>query len=358
MNNTTVVWHFELIVTWDSCTQQLAHPLVGVRPVAKVSVTVSHGEPVSCMTGGVELILDDDSNSKDQDGAFLPWDASEAAATALVNSLVAPHVVVVDRRGDGWSEVVFHITTITPGDVAPLKLRRSRLFRAVPSSQLMQDLRHRIKAADDNVQTLAMDTLVQDTLQEHANATHSASNDTYARIDTRPGGIELMPLPGRYLTAASDAAVVSVRIKGQTTALCAAPDWGLLAIGCFERGNLSAFTQLAVTPAWDASGGLSLERCSIACRGSGAFGVQRAECICLASAPTHGNGSFVGSGCHASCPGDPNQICGGVDLIPVNSSAVSVYRTSMSLDNPCSFNFTAAATPQLTGTFTHTLAEH
>ena len=70
-----------------------------------------------------------------------------------------------------------------------------------------------------------------------------------------PGGIDLTPLPGRYLTAPSNTSVASVRLAGTTSALCAAPDWDQLHVGCYAASLFGAASH-----SW--SEAMSLERCA------------------------------------------------------------------------------------------------
>ena len=97
-----------------------------------------------------------------------------------------------------------------------------------------------------------------------------------------PGGIDLLPLPGRYLSAPADAPSVSVRIDGQATAACAALNWDGLLAGCHAYESLNP----AATHAFDA--GLTLERCALAC-GAGeqyaGIGATDGECLCLGALP-------------------------------------------------------------------------
>ena len=74
-------------------------------------------------------------------------------------------------------------------------------------------------------------------------------------LQTVLGGIDLTPLPGRYLTAPSTASVASVRLAGTTSALCAAPDWDQLHVGCYAASLFGAASH-----SW--SEAMSLERCA------------------------------------------------------------------------------------------------
>ena len=107
-NATHVLWRLELLTAWEACTNQLALPLVEVTAYAKVDVTVTRGSAGSCLSGGLGLELDGAS-------AFLPWDATEAEAEALVGSLVTDQSgVMVHRAGDGHRRATFTVTLTTP----------------------------------------------------------------------------------------------------------------------------------------------------------------------------------------------------------------------------------------------------
>ena len=65
-----------------------------------------------------------------------------------------------------------------------------------------------------------------------------------------PGGIELTPLPGRYITAPSDTVDVSVRLHNLTGAVCSRAHWGELELGCFDTS-----TELATPTSTDTFAG-------------------------------------------------------------------------------------------------------
>ena len=50
-----------------------------------------------------------------------------------------------------------------------------------------------------------------------------------------PGGIDLLPLPGRYLSAPTDDVALQLRLGAQSTARCAAPNWEALHVGCYPN---------------------------------------------------------------------------------------------------------------------------
>ena len=139
---------------------------------------------------------------------------------------------MVHRSGDGHASAVFTLTFLGAGDRPTLVLDDAPLLRA-----------------------------------EGATATNATANATIEEVV--PGGLDLTPLPGRYLTAPSNASVVSVRLRDRSTALCAAPNWDELHLGCFATAELANATASATS--WP--GGMALGRCALACAraGSSAF---------------------------------------------------------------------------------------
>ena len=120
-----------------------------------------------------------------------------------------------------------------------------------------------------------------------------------------PGGLDLTPLPGRYLTSPSNTSVVSVRLGGVSTALCSAPNWDQLLIGCFAVDELENSTSSTTT--W--AGSMALEKCSRACAGSAALYTSGDTCGCLEAKPmasTHHPAYF----CNQPCSADASQLCG------------------------------------------------
>ena len=140
-------------------------------------------------------------------------------------------------------------------------------------------------------------------------------------VELIAGGADLMPIPGRYLTAPSNESVVSLRLDTQATALCGAPDWDTeLSIGCYESSSVSSTSVLHSRTFRTSSGDAyaTLERCERECRGRAgvtAFsleGVDGADCKCLSAAPENENDPRVPNYfCSTSCAGDETQLCGG-----------------------------------------------
>jgi hypothetical protein len=108
-----------------------------------------------------------------------------------------------------------------------------------------------------------------------------------------PGGIDLMPIPGRYLSAPTDQIAVRLRLASQTTARCAAPNWEVARLGCFRTQNRTNLTldddAYAGQPgsARTFPRGFSLERCALHCQGAVdavAFGAEVDVCTCFTAA--------------------------------------------------------------------------
>lgn len=59
VSGTSVQWRLELLTPWESCTNQLAAPLLDARCYAKVNVSVAIESHASCLSGGVLLGLDE-----------------------------------------------------------------------------------------------------------------------------------------------------------------------------------------------------------------------------------------------------------------------------------------------------------
>jgi hypothetical protein len=176
---------------------------------------------------------------------------------------------MVHRSGDGHAKAVFTVTFLGAGDWPTLVLDDATLLR------------------NDGA----------------ANPTNATANATVEELV--PGGIDLTPLPGRYLTAPSNTSVVSVRLRARSTALCTAPNWDELHIGCFAVAELASNTSTAAT--WP--GGMALEKCARACVGNAAFYASGDTCGCLDARPvgsTHHPAYF----CNQPCSADASQVCG------------------------------------------------
>ena len=96
-----------------------------------------------------------------------------------------------------------------------------------------------------------------------------------------------------------------MRLGGVSTALCSAPNWDQLLIGCFAVDELENSTSSTTT--W--AGSMALEKCSRACAGSAAFYTSGDTCGCLEAKPsgsTHHPAYF----CNQPCSADASQLCG------------------------------------------------
>ena len=138
----------------------------------------------------------------------------------------------------------------------------------------------------------------------------NASGSANATIEELvPGGIDVTPLPGRYLTAPTNTSVASVRLAGTTTALCAAPDWDQLHVGCYAAALFGVPGHDVFSTPSHSSARMSLETCALACSGFEAIAVVIETCFCLPRLPTAP--AVAASACNSQCPADAAQLCGG-----------------------------------------------
>lgn len=336
--NSTVVWTLELTTPWAACSSQLeSRPLFSAQISAKVTVDSVITAGSSCLDGGVDISL----SGGDAPPVFLPWDATADAASIVLNTLVQAetdaHGVYVTRAGDGHSTASFTVTFLGGGF-------RPRLHVV---SSAAHPLMKRTYAAD------------------YASSSTSA-DVTLTAERVASGGIELLPIPGRLLSAPTDQPAVRLRLGSQSTARCAAPNWEALHVGCFSTfaDGYSYADAFAGAPgsARNFTDGFSLERCAHHCSvaaTAAAFAAEVDVCTCLsaqtlASAQDH---PAPASNCSATCSYEDaelgSQLCG--NAAPF--SMASIYRLPVSLstsgsDLPCSFFFDSGATPTLTAAST------
>ena len=124
------------------------------------------------------------------------------------------------------------------------------------------------------------------------------------------GGLDLLPIPGSSLNAPSSQPVVSVRVRQQTSALCAAPDWSAMHVGCYPQAALTSVTSTAVWPS-----ALSLDRCASHCASQGQprFAVSSSdECVCLLAGAPSIEEELEDGACSQTCSGQPSRLCGGL----------------------------------------------
>lgn len=329
VQHTNVTWVLELTTSWASCTNQLNLPLLSTVREAKATANVTVTRTASCLSGGIDLAYGNGSTT-----AFLPWSANESTATAIIASLlpnsfsidrtdnvdlvesssstldwssVRSDRVMVQRSGDGHTSALFTVTFLGVGTKEMLRVSSAGGLQKSTFSSLSPP-------------TLAL----------------TSRDVSVAVTRLMPGGVDLTPLPGRYLSAAANSTVVSVRINPQTTAACSATNWEVQYMGCYTLRQLptaasSHFwgtdrsTELvgAPLPTWERNNrGVSPQRCFLKCQsqhGSSAvaFGLHKpsirndmGRCRCYTSEPS--NGTVAPHNCKDTC-NDEGFLCGRSD---------------------------------------------
>ena len=354
-----VVWTFELTVPWESCGgggvggggglggggAAPAPPVLLAEAPPELSVSTEFTSGGSCLGGGVDVSI----AGGDGPSVFLPWDASADVATSTLNLLLgastAADGVYVRRGGDGHATASFTVTSLRGGAQPTL----------VVSSAASTPLVKRTMNTDFTV----------------ASASTSAVSLASQRV--APGGIDLLPLPGRYLSAPSHDVALSLRLGAQTSARCAAPNWEALHVGCFTNDKYTNAYEGTPLDVATFTGGFSLERCALHCTaaapphpGAIGFAAFGDVCTCLSAWTLPASGEHSTSNCSTTCSADDvtdgHQMCGTVlppvpppelpnVVPPANFSSLYKLPTSLSTtgaDLPCSFSFAATATPTLT----------
>ena len=353
--NSTVVWTLELTTPWAACSSDLAsRPLLSASGSAKVTVSTVIIRESSCLYGAIDVSFTGHSAAP----ISVPWDATADVLTTTLNALLgattASEGVYVRRGGDGHSMASFTLTFLNPG-TKPMLLAASS----------------------------ASNPLLKRTLAT-GNASSSTSTAVSVSVErVAPGGIDLFPIPGRYLSAAADQVTLSLRLVGKTTARCSAPNWKTLYVGCFgtwetnetiSEEDLQNELNLRMPFAYNDSyagqlgsartfpNGFSLERCASYCRNAAsavAFAAETDLCTCLSAATVLSAQSHPApaSNCSATCSSEDtehgSQLCGN----PPPYSMASIYMLPIALstsgsETPCSFSFASSATPSLTATST------
>lgn len=142
------------------------------------------------------------------------------------------------------------------------------------------------------------------------------------------GGIDFLPITGNFMNAKSAVARVSVRVRGQTSSLCAAPDWeGALYVGCYPLDTLTPTSSTTMASS------LSLEKCALHCSARTHFAVTASDtCICVAR--VNASEEVSDGSCSEPCSGNTAQLCGGLggetvigDADSYRNATASVYRT-------------------------------
>ena len=335
--NKTVIWTLKLTTPWAACSAHASHPLLSLALTARVSVDTTITVGPSCLDGGVDVSLASGSlgDGTASSSVYLAWDATAEAATTTLNTLLGAYTasegVYVVRSGDGQTSVSFVVTFLRGG-------ARPAIVAVTSNGGL--PLQKRIFVAD---------------------MSSSSTSDAVTVSSTRlaPGGIDLTPLPGRYLSAPSDKVVARVRLGQQTTARCAAPNWDELHVGCFLNESYTNEYQGQPTDTVVFENGFSLERCALHCSRVAvepavvAFAATLDLCTCLSlQALPSTDDAKSNLNCSVTCSAEDvetgSQLCGNGDPYPMSS----IYMLPDSLStsdssSPCSFTFSAASTPTL-----------
>ena len=263
--SSTVVWTIELTLPFATCGSAPTLPLFTVGGGAKVTVqTVITDGGYSCLEGGLDISLGTGSLPF----MFLPANATPTALATTLNKLLgttsAADGVRVARINDGASSAASFTITFLGGGYMPL-----------------------LQVASAASQPLVKRAYTADLVNFTISAAVSAVVERVA-----PGGIDLTPIPGRYLSAPTDHIALRLRLASQTTAWCAAPNWEVAHLGCFSaRNDTVAFYSDAYAgqpgSARSFLNGFSLERCALHCQDAVdavAFGAELDSCICFSAA--------------------------------------------------------------------------
>ena len=356
VSNMTAAWTFELTTPYGACadggggSSYSDSPPLSAALSARVTLSIEILSRASCLRGGVDVSLVSVGANAMAGGTanvtavYIPWDSSAHAVTSSLNSLLgvssADDGVLVRRGGDGHASTTFTITSLRAG-TRPLlaAVASSATNRATSQSALAQV-------------TYALDGTVS----------CNSTTDVAVLVErVAEAAIELLPLPGRYLSAPSDQPVITLRLKGQTTARCAAPNWDMLHVGCFEANATRYADGYATRPGAERSfpRGFSLERCAHYClayatapKKAVGFAAQEDMCTCLAALPTAE--ALPSSNCSTTCSAvdriQGSQMCGNT----APNSRASIYALPARLSStgtslPCSFKFAAAQTATVSG---------
>lgn len=262
--DSTVVWTIELTVPWHACgSAPVAHPLLSVGGGAKVVAETAVTAFPPCMDGGIDVSMTDGSAPS----VFVPANATPDVLTASLNELFgatsAAEGVLVTRFVDTSQSAPPAAPPFPPSATASFTITflaggARPVLHAVSSAS--QPLLKRTYAADFSNSTTSTDV-----------------NASFKRI--APGGIDLTPIPARYLSAPTDQAVLRLRLGNQTTARCAAPKWELAHLGCFVSESASATNGTRSNDAYAGQPGskrtfpsaFSLERCALHCQVGSTF---------------------------------------------------------------------------------------
>ena len=261
--NWTIVWTVELTLAFATCGSGNVLSLFTVGGSSKVSAQIVLTSGYSCLEGGVDISL----GAGSVPSTFLLANATPAVLATALNELLgattAAEGVRVARIDDGPSVNASFMINFLGGGYKPLLHVASAASHPLLKRAYTADL---------------------------SNSTTSA--DVGCGVErVAPGGIDLMPIPGRYLSAPTDQIAVRLRLASQTTARCAAPNWEAARLGCLNTQNRTTLTLDAYAgqpgSARTFPGGFSLERCALHCQGAAdavAFGAEVDVCTCFTAA--------------------------------------------------------------------------
>ena len=274
--SSTLVWTIELTLPFASCLSPPARStssLLQVGGDAKVFAQSVLTAVPTCLDGGIDISMTGGSVPS----VFVPSDATPDVLATSLNELIgatsAADGVLVTRSTEGGTSASSFTITFLSGGAKPLLQAVSSASRPL--------LCRTFHAADMLSSTTSTDV-----------------SATFERVV--PGGIDLLPIPGRYLSAPTDHIALRLRLERQTTARCAAPNWDVAHLGCFgdtTGTNGTAGTNgtlgddvYAARPgsARRFTSGFSLERCALYCQSlttdAVAFGAELDLCTCLSAA--------------------------------------------------------------------------
>ena len=264
--NSTIVWMVELTHPLIACDASSNSSLLHVDASGKViSQTVLTTAP-ACLDGGVDISMTGSNVSS----VFVPVGASPDVLTAALDRLIGA-------------------TTAAEGVLVKQDVGASA--GQLSSSQLAMDITFLGGGAKPLLHVSSSATLPLLTRTLATNLSSSKTYDVSATLErVVPGGIDLTPIPARYLSAPTDQLALRLRLGSQTTARCAAPNWQAAHLGCFSTNRTNGTYVDAYAgqrgSAHTFANGFSLERCALHCQsavGAVAFGAELDLCTCLSA---------------------------------------------------------------------------
>lgn len=258
--NSTIIWTIELTFPPSACSsappmRQLFVVDGGAKMTAQTAITAWG----TCLDGGLDISMPGSSTP-----AFLPADATPDVLTTALNTLLgattAAEGVLVTRAVDSVSTAtVFNIAFLS-GGARPLL----------------------------HVASAAGRPLLKGTYTTGTSYATTSTDVSFSVKRVASGGIELKPIPARYLSAPTDQIALRLRLASKTTARCAAPNWAAAHLGCFATNATDNNASVGHSgSARTFANGFSLERCALHCRDAAdavALGAELDSCTCLSAA--------------------------------------------------------------------------